>query len=248
MLQDHKSRDEWGWLENHIGSRPAESHALSGNAFTSSADPATAAEWGWLDDQQLSPADDEPSDDGDTSTAVPITAKAPRSNSRVLSWVSISAAVAAVLVGAVAVMSRADLDQTATTTTTSTTAGMPTVSDNPACAGLTGGLVTDRRGDNTSIGGIVASFEFAYYSDRDAARALSLTGPEAGLSLDGLTTGIASLPVGTRHCVAVTPLSETAADVHIVELRPDRSRFDYLQVINVRFHDGVHITNIQKRG
>ncbi|WP_330251467.1 hypothetical protein OG874_35815 [Nocardia sp. NBC_00565] len=113
---------------------------------------------------------------------------------------------------------------------------------------MTGVVVTDRHGDDTSIGGIVASFEFAYYADRDPARALSLTTPEAGLTLDGLTAGIASLPVGTRHCVAITPLSDTAAEVHIVELRPDRDRFDYLQLINVRFHDGTHITNIQKRG
>lgn len=118
-----------------------------------------------------------------------------------------------------------------------------------ACAGLTGDIVTDSAGDPSSVTGVIAAFEHAYYTARDAEAALRLTVPEAGLDPHILAGGIASIPAGTRHCVAITTLADTAADVHLVEKRPDGQRRDYLQVINARRDgDRMLITNIQKRG
>ncbi|WP_249643859.1 hypothetical protein [Nocardia sputi] len=117
-----------------------------------------------------------------------------------------------------------------------------------ACRGLTGDLVTDNDGDAATVTGVIAAFEHAYYTTRDAAAALRLTGPEAGLDPHMLAAGIASIPAGTRHCVAITPIADTAADVHLVEIHPSGQRRDYLQVINVRRDENrMLITNIQKR-
>ncbi|MFE2997386.1 hypothetical protein ACFXG4_20520 [Nocardia sp. NPDC059246] len=118
-----------------------------------------------------------------------------------------------------------------------------------ACQGLSGSTITDADGDPTTLAGLIAAFEYAYYQRRSADAAMRLLAPESGIQRDPLATGLTSIPSGTRHCVAVTPLADTAADVHLVEVRPDGTRTDYLQVINTRRADtGLLITNIQKRG
>ncbi|MFD6108420.1 hypothetical protein ACFWFQ_37885, partial [Nocardia salmonicida] len=73
--------------------------------------------------------------------------------------------------------------------------------------------------------------------------------PEAGLVAAALTAGIASIPPGTTHCVAITLIADTAAEVHLVERHRDSSRIDYLQLINTRREPtgDILITNIQKR-
>ncbi|MBF6325886.1 hypothetical protein [Nocardia cyriacigeorgica] len=118
-----------------------------------------------------------------------------------------------------------------------------------ACEGLTGATVTAADGDRATLPGAIAAFEFAYYARRDAHTAMAVVAPEAGLQVEVLAAGIASIPHGTTHCVAITPIAVTTAEVHLVELGPDGHRTDYLQVINTRLLDGTAlITNIQKRG
>ncbi|MGY5228094.1 hypothetical protein [Nocardia asiatica] len=120
-----------------------------------------------------------------------------------------------------------------------------------ACTGLAGAVVTDRRADTTAtVAGVIAAFEAAYYIDRSAETAMALLAPESGITADGLAAGIASIPLGTTHCVAVTPISESTANVHVAELRPDRQRTDYLQLINTRPSEGggLLISNVQRRG
>ncbi|MFE9324176.1 hypothetical protein ACIHDR_11625 [Nocardia sp. NPDC052278] len=131
------------------------------------------------------------------------------------------------------------------------TAGPPSTAtpSGGACTGLSGATVTDTAGDTHSPAGVIVAFEHAYYSQRSAEAALRLVAPEAGLAPDALAAGIASVPVGTTHCVAITLIADGAAEVHVVELHPDGQRVDYLQLINVRPDSGgVVITNIQKRG
>ncbi|MEV0033361.1 hypothetical protein [Nocardia sp. NPDC050793] len=130
----------------------------------------------------------------------------------------------------------------------------PPSSTTPAqgpCTGLTGEVVTDSAGDPATLAGVIASFEAAYYIHRDAARAMPLLAPESGITFEGLAAGIASVPPGTRHCVAITPITPTTANVHIAEIRPDRTRTDYLQLINTRPADtggALLISNVQKQG
>ncbi|UGT53980.1 hypothetical protein [Nocardia asteroides] len=127
----------------------------------------------------------------------------------------------------------------------------PTTPPQGPCAGLTGEVVTESAGDPATLAGVIASFEAAYYIHRDAARAMPLLAPESGITVEGLAAGIASVPPGTRHCVAITPIAATTANVHIVEIRPDRTRTDYLQLINTRpaeAGDALLISNFQKQG
>ncbi|MGY2093526.1 hypothetical protein [Nocardia gipuzkoensis] len=127
----------------------------------------------------------------------------------------------------------------------------PTTTPQGPCAGLSGTVVTDRAGDPATLEGLIASFEAAYYIDRDAAKATALLAPESGITFEGLAAGIATIPPGTRHCVAITPITPSTANVHIAELRPDRERIDYLQLINTRPADtgtALLISNFQKQG
>jgi hypothetical protein len=131
------------------------------------------------------------------------------------------------------------------------TAGPPTTTTptSTACAGLSGQTVTDAAGDNRSLTGVIAAFEHAYYVQRNAEAALRLVAPEAGLAPEALAAGIASVPTGTTHCVAITAIADGTAEVHLVERHRDGARTDYLQLINVRHEPDVSlITNIQKRG
>ena len=122
-------------------------------------------------------------------------------------------------------------------------------SDNP-CTGLSGTVVTAQAGSTDTIAGVIASFEAAYFIDRDGAKAIGLVSPDAGMTEQGLDDGIGSIPQGSRHCVAITPLSVNTANVHVVELHPDGSRIDYLQVINTITLPGgaVRISHVQEQG
>ena len=117
-----------------------------------------------------------------------------------------------------------------------------------ACAGLSGTVVTDRPGDPATVAGVIASFQAAYYA-RDVETAIRLVAPESGITREGLTEGIATIPVGTVHCVAVTPIAEDTANAHIVQLAPNGKRDDYLQIVNtVSGEGGVPlISNVQRQ-
>ncbi|WP_280414980.1 hypothetical protein [Nocardia carnea] len=161
---------------------------------------------------------------------------------------AVLAAVVAILIGVVAVsVDSGDAGEEAVTTTAPPSAE-PAPED--ACTGLSGTVVTDRAGDPTTVPGVIASFQAAYYLSRDAEAAMRLLAPESGIAFEGLAAGIMSIPRGTTHCVAITPISSTTANVHVVELRADRQRVDYLQVVNTRPGQGgaLLISNIQRQG
>ncbi|MFE3444966.1 hypothetical protein ACFXNW_18195 [Nocardia sp. NPDC059180] len=163
----------------------------------------------------------------------------------------LAGAVSAALIGA----GVADLagGETAEVTAPSLTVAQP--ADTPtapaACTGLSGTTITSDAGDDASLTGVIAAFEHAYYVRRDPAAALDVLAPDTGITAEALAAGIASIPPGSTHCVAITPIADTAAEIHLVELHPDRSRVDYLQVVNVAPRAdrprAVCITNIQKR-
>ncbi|MBF6339739.1 hypothetical protein IU450_28190 [Nocardia abscessus] len=226
---DTNGQHGWGWLHR------SEPTALQPVSDATDGPDIDGNEWQWLNQPPSAPL---PS--GSSRTRVP---------RRV--WIGLGAALglAAVLVG-VGISSVADHPDTVPAIPT-LTAGPPTTTQplGGACTGLAGQTVTDTAGDTHSLTGVIAAFEHAYYVKRDAEAALRLVAPEAGLAPEALAAGIASIPAGTTHCVAITPIADGVADVHVVQRHPDGQRVDYLQLINVR-HDGVGvvITNIQKRG
>ncbi|MGV9678766.1 hypothetical protein ACWDSJ_26080 [Nocardia sp. NPDC003482] len=224
-----RAGDEWKWLSAPIAPTP-----LHPNPDPASQTEPDSDEWTWLDRT-----------DGSADAAADGTGSRRRRSPRM--WLVIAVVGAIGVLGVIGVLAPGDSGRQAASSTV--TAGPPTTTVPAvatACAGLTGNVVTDGRGDTNSPAGVIAVFEAGYYRARSAAEALRVVGPEAGLAPDALAAGIASIPEGTTHCVAITPLSDTAANVHLVELHPDGQRVDYLQVINTRAGEsGFVITNIQ---
>lgn len=118
------------------------------------------------------------------------------------------------------------------------------------CAGLSGAVVTEHGGDPATVPGVIATFEDAYYTQRSAEAAMRVIAPESGITQQSLAAGIATIPAGTRYCVAVTPITLNTANVHLVEVHPDHKRVDYLQVINTISgpNGGLLISHVQEQG
>ncbi|MFC8529203.1 hypothetical protein [Nocardia sp. NPDC057227] len=230
-MPDIDTRHGRQWLDT-AKSRGLQS--VSASARTEETRPSSDGRggWAWLDN--LNQPD----------ISQPVSAH--NSRTRLRRWIAAGFAAASLTTGAIIAIAGAEADPAAsqTASATSSRAVMP-----GPCAGLSAPVVTDADGDATSLTGVIAAFEHAYYQRRDAAVALTSVAPEAGLALDALAAGIASIPAGTGHCVAITPIADSAAEVHLVEHHPDGHRIDYLQLINTRA-DGerVLITNVQKRG
>ncbi|WP_405180772.1 hypothetical protein OG225_06100 [Nocardia sp. NBC_01377] len=222
-----------GWLSQHT-----EPVALQ----PTTDEPHTDSEWQWLHDQPTA---------ADRTSPRQVEIHNSRTG-RTRVWVCLTIALAAALV-MVGFGIRSVTEPPAAPTAIPTITTAPPATTAPAvgaCAGLSGATITDGTADPHTVTGVIAAFDYAYYRQRDAATALGLVSAEAGLILESLAAGIASIPEGTTHCVAITPIGPTAAQVHLVEARPDGQRLDYLQLINARPDgpDRMVITNFQKQG
>jgi len=102
-----------------------------------------------------------------------------------------------------------------------------------------------RSGDTKSVAGVIFAFEHAYYSDRDAEKALDLTSDDSPLvNADALQEGIDSVPTETEHCVSITP-DGSKARVEITEARPSQAPSTVVQEITTsRDGDRVEIVDI----
>jgi hypothetical protein len=169
-------------------------------------------------------------------------------------WAAL-AALAAVSVG-VPATTHTSHENSPRTSGISATAHPPatttTAASSDPCAGLSGTVVTRRAGRPDTIAGVIATFEFDYYVARDAEKAMALVSPDAGMTQQGLAEGIATIPLGATHCVAITPVTTNTANAHIAELHPDGRRVDYLQVINTVSAPapggGLLISHVQEQG
>lgn len=108
-------------------------------------------------------------------------------------------------------------------------------------AGVTG----SGAGDTESVAGVILAFEHAYYSTRDADKALELTSDDSPLvDVDALQEGIDSVPAGTEHCVSITADGDTAK-VEITEARPSQAPEIFVQEITTsRDGDQVEIVDV----
>lgn len=225
---------EWGWLDNP---------APAAIPIPLAAPHVDDSEWGWVPEDL---GDVETVGISDTGESDQRTSAAPLrrwATPIVTILLSISVIIAAVLA------LRGTTEATTTKSTNTVPSPSPTAQLTGACAGLTAATVTAGPGDLATVTGVIAAFEYAYYYQRSADGALAMLTPDAGIAREPLASGIASIPAGTTHCVAITPIADATADVHLVELHPDHSRTDYLQVINLRHAPtGLLINNIQKQG
>ncbi|MGW5520635.1 hypothetical protein [Nocardia africana] len=217
-------------------------HEINLDAADPSAQPVLSAQSGWF-----TPPSGE---------ALEQPAAQPRSGRRLplRGWAAL-AALAAVTVGLLAT-THSSHESGSRAISVSAIAGPPATtttaaSDDP-CAGLSGAVVTNRAGKAATIAGVIATFEFDYYVERSAEKAMQLVAPDAGMTQQGLAEGIASIPLGATHCVAITPVTTNTANAHITELHPDGRRVDYLQVINTvsapGTSGGLLISHVQEQG
>lgn len=95
-------------------------------------------------------------------------------------------------------------------------------------------------GDQQSGPGVIAAFEYAYYVDRsgDAARALAT--PDSPLPQGPAiqTNGIDTVPLGTTHCVRITPITTGVYSVALAEMRPGQPPVQFPQTITTKEIDG----------
>lgn len=112
-----------------------------------------------------------------------------------------------------------------------------------------GGTVTGSgSGDTESVAGVIFAFEHAYYSSRDAEKALDLTSDDSTLvDANALQEGIDSVPAETEHCVSITTDGGTA-DVEITEARPSQAPETFVQEITTsRDGDRVEIVDVVEK-
>ncbi|MEV0246426.1 hypothetical protein AB0H76_07565 [Nocardia sp. NPDC050712] len=85
------------------------------------------------------------------------------------------------------------------------------------------GMVRSAEPGGTSSGPeAILSFQYAYYVERDAERALQVVAPGASVSpAEVIQKGIGTIPSGTTHCVRIVTLGENRYSVEITEQRPD---------------------------
>lgn len=95
-------------------------------------------------------------------------------------------------------------------------------------------------GDQNSGPGVIAAFEHAYYVSRSGDAARALAAPDSPLPAGPViqTTGIDTVPVGTTHCVRITPITSGVYAVALAEMRPGQPPKQWAQTITTKELDG----------
>lgn len=94
-------------------------------------------------------------------------------------------------------------------------------------------------GSTTSGPDVILAFQYAYYVTRSGSDARALTTPDAAVSAVALIdAGITSIPLGTQHCVMITPMLDGRFDVVITEFRTDATVRTYRQFVTVAARAG----------
>lgn len=128
--------------------------------------------------------------------------------------------------------------------------GAPPGSAEFECEGseAAGTVTGSGAGDTKSVAGVVLAFQHAYYSERDAKKALALTSDDSPLvNASALQEGIDSVPKGTEHCVSITADGATAR-VEITESRPSDPAATFVQEVTTsRDGDRVEIVGVAQK-
>ncbi|MEV5834067.1 hypothetical protein [Nocardia sp. NPDC052112] len=89
---------------------------------------------------------------------------------------------------------------------------------------------------------VILAFQYAYYVTRSGSDARALTAPDAAVSSVALIdAGITSIPLGTQHCVMITPMLDGRFDAVITEFRTDATVRTYRQFVTVAPHEGITV-------
>ena len=89
---------------------------------------------------------------------------------------------------------------------------------------------------------VILAFQYAYYVTRSGSDARALTTPDAAVSsIAVIDAGITSIPLGTQHCVMISPMLDGRFDVVITELRTDATVRTYRQFVTVAPREGITV-------
>jgi len=220
----------WGWITT---TDPIPLHADTSDQSA----VETGSEWGWIDHSV--PHESRPT--------TPVLRR--RLGKQVRVWVIATVVMTIAGVATAAMLTTHHSHHSAAAAPARGTANSSAAPPVPAaCTGLSGATVTDRAGPIDTVPGLIATFENDYYTARSADHAMRTLAADSGITAPSLAAGIAQIPAGSTHCVAINPITRDTAAVHLVELHPDHSRTDYLQLINTRRTPaGLLISNIQKQ-
>ncbi|NRI64845.1 hypothetical protein FEZ60_04730 [Rhodococcus sp. MS16] len=95
------------------------------------------------------------------------------------------------------------------------------------------------QGDQKTGAGVIAAFEHAYYITRSSDVVRALATPDTSLPVaEKIQVGIDSVPVGTTHCVRITPITAGVYSVVLAEMRPGTAPEQYPQTITTKNIDG----------
>ncbi|MGY4099776.1 hypothetical protein ACW2Q0_09485 [Nocardia sp. R16R-3T] len=85
---------------------------------------------------------------------------------------------------------------------------------------------------------VILAFQYAYYVTRSGWDARALTISDAAVSsVAVIDAGITSIPLGTQHCVMISPMLDGRFDVVITEFRTDATVRTYRQFVTVAPHE-----------
>lgn len=112
-----------------------------------------------------------------------------------------------------------------------TPAPVATTTTEPWCAGMGPGDAATPSSTDAGAA-VIASFERAYFHDRDAGAARKFVAADARVgSAEELAAGIASIPAGTTGCVLVRKTSEGLYSVDLFSRAPNGALEQYRQTI-----------------
>ncbi|WP_445009100.1 hypothetical protein [Rhodococcus marinonascens] len=116
------------------------------------------------------------------------------------------------------------------------------------CVGARDGatVVGNGPGGTTDGSDAILAFDYAYYVERDGAKAREIAAPDALLgSAEDIQDGIDTLPDGTEHCLEITETETGRYAVTLSELRPGGLKQRYEQVVTTADVGGrTYITSI----
>jgi hypothetical protein len=123
-----------------------------------------------------------------------------------------------------------------------------TLGGGPGCEPIRTAQLVRGNGVGSTASGpdVILAFQHAYYVARSGSLARMVTAPDAWVSqAEVIDVGIATVPVGTRHCVQITPLPDGRFDVQVTETRPDQTVRMYRELVTVSMrHGATMITRI----
>lgn len=121
----------------------------------------------------------------------------------------------------------------------------------PGCAEERSEAVVSGAGPGGSDSGpdAILWFQHSYYDERSGTRAREVVAPDADVpTAETIQKGIDSIPLGTAHCVRITPIGDGRFSVELTEAQPGQQASRFQQIVTTSAADGRTVITGIKRG